>query len=197
MEYFRRGSGELDYVYVLQLVRRAAQHFRSQPTLVELTMPRTEQGSDDAAAPKLTVVGDLHGQLQDLFTVLQLRGMPSENNMFIFNGDFVDRGNRGVEVCVLLFALVLVYPKYVFCNRGNHESRLQNRLMGFQEEVNLKYPDFLQARKVFDVFQTAFDELPLATLISSGHQNAGTGRPRRVLVLHGGIGDSLHSLEQV
>ena len=61
--------------------------------------------------------------------------------MFIFNGDFVDRGNRGVEVCVLLFALVLLYPKYVFCNRGNHESRLQNRLMGFQEEVALQYGD--------------------------------------------------------
>ena len=52
-------------------------------TLVTLT-PKAE----DAV---VTVVGDTHGQLHDLARLLDLAGWPSPQNLFIFNGDFVDR----------------------------------------------------------------------------------------------------------
>lgn len=48
---------------------------------------------------RLTVVGDLHGSLDDLFGIFDRVGLPSPSNQFIFNGDFVDRGPWGVEVC--------------------------------------------------------------------------------------------------
>ena len=64
--------------------------------------------------------------------------MPSKANMYIFNGDFVDRGAYGVEVLTLLMALKLVYPEFVHLNRGNHEDIDINRAYGFLDEVLAK-----------------------------------------------------------
>ena len=50
------------------------------------------------AGRRVTVVGDIHGSLADLHRIFQIAGWPGENSTFIFNGDFVDRGDRGVEV---------------------------------------------------------------------------------------------------
>ena len=54
---------------------------------------------------KITVVGDLHGQLEDLFSIFTINGLPCEKNHYLFNGDFVDRGTRGAEVLFALCAL--------------------------------------------------------------------------------------------
>ena len=63
---------------------------------------------------RVTVVGDVHGSLSDVYRIFQLAGWPGPNNTFIFNGDFVDRGDRGVEVLATLFALKIVHPQHVF-----------------------------------------------------------------------------------
>lgn len=44
--------------------------------------------------PALTVVGDIHGQLEDLLHILDTCGSPNDKNFYIFNGDWVDRGNQ-------------------------------------------------------------------------------------------------------
>lgn len=44
----------------------------------------------------------------------------------MFNGDFVDRGSQSVEVALLLFSFLLVYPSAIFINRGNHEDYVMN-----------------------------------------------------------------------
>lgn len=52
----------------------------------------------------MTVVGDIHGQLQDLFSIFTINGIPCPQNHYIFNGDFVDRGPCGAEVLFTLCA---------------------------------------------------------------------------------------------
>ena len=127
---------------------------------------------------RLTVVGDTHGQLADLYTIFTINGLPSDTNWYLFNGDYVDRGAYGCEVFLTLAAFKLLYPGSVFMNRGNHEARAQNSWMGFEEEVFSKYEgeDPEQARQMYALFETCFDNLPLATVIQT-----------KIFVCHGGL----------
>lgn len=50
--------------------------------------------------------------------IFELNGLPSEENPYLFNGDFVDRGSFSVECIFTLFALKLLYPKSLHLARG-------------------------------------------------------------------------------
>lgn len=50
--------------------------------------------------------------------IFELNGLPSDENPYLFNGDFVDRGSFSVESILTLFALKLLYPKSLFLARG-------------------------------------------------------------------------------
>jgi len=58
--------------YALDLLAHTRKIFSSEPTLQEITIPNDH---------KLTIVGDVHGQLQDLFTIFTLNGLPTEVSM--------------------------------------------------------------------------------------------------------------------
>eukprot|EP01006_Ploeotia_vitrea_P035396 TRINITY_DN65873_c6_g2_i1.p1 TRINITY_DN65873_c6_g2~~TRINITY_DN65873_c6_g2_i1.p1 ORF type:complete len:755 (+),score=446.50 TRINITY_DN65873_c6_g2_i1:140-2404(+) len=120
---------------------------------------------------KITVVGDLHGQLDDLFTLFKLNGLPSLRNAYLFNGDFVDRGQYSLECVLTLLCFKLLYPEAVFLNRGNHEARDINTRDGFERECCMKYD-----LDVFDVFSELFKYLPLAHIIDD-----------KIFVVHGGL----------
>lgn len=73
----------------------------------------------------MTVVGDIHGQLQDLFSIFTINGIPCPQNHYIFNGDFVDRGPCGAEVLFTLCAFkVRRIRVWLDCLRSKNRPRL-------------------------------------------------------------------------
>ena len=70
----------------------------------------------------VTVVGDIHGQFQDLLEVFRIcGGVPYSNYLFL--GDYGDRGYQSVECFMLLLLMKLRYPARITMLRGNHECR--------------------------------------------------------------------------
>jgi len=124
------------------------------------------------AGQKVTVVGDLHGSFADLQKVFELAGWPSEDNVFVFNGDFVDRGDSGVEVLATLLCLKISCPKHVHLNRGNHEDINIGRAYGFFEEVMIKYGSKGLYNRIGDLFCA----LPLCAVLEN-----------EVFIVHAGI----------
>lgn len=49
-------------------------------------------------------------QFYDLLNIFDLNGLPSEENPYLFNGDFVDRGSFSLEVILTLFAFKCMCP---------------------------------------------------------------------------------------
>lgn len=80
---------------VQRLVLAAAAILHREPNLVRVD-PRPGQA--------VVVVGDVHGQLHDVIFLLRDAGFPSEDRIFVFNGDYVDRGAWGLETFLLLLA---------------------------------------------------------------------------------------------
>lgn len=141
----------------------AALIFAELPSLVHLQVP---------AGATLHIVGDIHGQFWDLLNVVKTYGDPSPTNMYLFNGDFVDRGKFSVEVAITLLAMKVALPGSVHLNRGNHESVRMNAIYGFMPEVRQKYNE-----GIFKLFCQAFRCLPLAVVVNDS-----------IFVVHGGLG---------
>ncbi|KAG2615781.1 hypothetical protein PVAP13_3NG037100 [Panicum virgatum] len=115
--------------YAYQIVLKTLELLRSMPSLVDVDVPN---------GGHFTVCGDVHGQYFDLLNIFALNGLPSEENPYLFNGDFVDRGSFSVEVILTLFAFKCLYPKAMYLARGNHESKSMNKIYGFEGEVRSK-----------------------------------------------------------
>jgi hypothetical protein len=100
--------------FVADLLTRQVELLAAMPNVTRFDVP---------AGQAICIVGDVHGQLADLLHIFRTHGLPAANRPYLFNGDFVDRGEHGVEVCLALFALQQLHPRAVFLNRGNHEDR--------------------------------------------------------------------------
>ncbi|GAX74026.1 hypothetical protein CEUSTIGMA_g1476.t1 [Chlamydomonas eustigma] len=117
--------------YVVLLVEDAFKLLKQEPTVLDI-MPEDQQ-------VEVIIIGDTHGQFHDVCNILTLMGDPDEQHIFVWNGDFVDRGAWGLEELLLLLALKLTFPKQVFLLRGNHESSTCTRWYGFKGEVDAKF----------------------------------------------------------
>lgn len=68
---------------------------------------------------EIIVVGDTHGQLQDVLNIFNLYGYPTPERPYLFNGDFVDRGSQGLEILLILFSFKIADERCIYINRGN------------------------------------------------------------------------------
>lgn len=161
MEAFKKQK-TLHRKYAYKILVDVKAYLMQQPTLIDIKV-------EDKA--KFTVCGDIHGQFYDLMNIFELNGLPSTENPYLFNGDFVDRGSFSVECIFTLFSFKLLYPNHFFMSRGNHEALVMNQMYGFQGEVKAKY-----STQMADLFTEVYNWLPLAHCIN-----------QKVLVMHGGL----------
>lgn len=166
IEVYRRG-GKLHTHTMMRILRSVYRLLKELPNVTKVSIAHED---------KVTVVGDIHGNISDLLHILDESGLPSSQNKYVFNGDFVDRGDHSVEVVTLLFVLLAADPENVVLNRGNHEDGPICRVYGFQREALEKYDDL-----VFGMFVEVFKYIPLCTVIND-----------RIFIVHGGLFHDSH-----
>lgn len=157
-----KGQQRLHKRYAFEILLRVKKILVTLPSLVDVEVPK---------GTHINVCGDTHGQFYDLLNIFETFGYPSEDNPYLFNGDFVDRGSFSLEVVLLLFAFKALYPQHLHLTRGNHETLNMNKVYGFEGEVKHKYN-----LQMFQLFSEVFHCLPLAYVLGS-----------KVLVVHGGL----------
>ncbi|XP_024384403.1 serine/threonine-protein phosphatase 7 isoform X2 [Physcomitrium patens] len=113
---------------------------------------------------KAVLVGDVHGQFHDVLHLLEIAGPPSSNRIFVFNGDYVDRGAWGFETYFYLLAWKLLLPHRVFLLRGNHETKFCTSAYGFEQEVTSKFGD--RSKHVYRKMLGCFEGHPLAARVA-------------------------------
>ncbi|KAI9009831.1 Metallo-dependent phosphatase-like protein [Gaertneriomyces semiglobifer] len=152
---------------VISICHHAREVFMSQPILLELN-------------PPVNIVGDIHGQYQDLLRIFDVCGYPPDTN-YLFLGDYVDRGKQSLETILLLLCYKIKYPENFFILRGNHECASVNRVYGFYDECKRRC-----SLKIWKMFTDVFNCLPIAALVAG-----------KIFCVHGGLSPSLHSMDDV
>jgi serine/threonine-protein phosphatase PP1 catalytic subunit len=139
----------------------------SQPALLELSAP-------------VKIVGDIHGQYNDLIRLFEMCGFPPTSN-FLFLGDYVDRGKQSLETILLLFCYKLKYPENFFILRGNHECANVTRVYGFYDECKRRCNI-----KIWKGFIDTFNCLPIASIVAD-----------KIFCVHGGLSPSLSHMDDI
>jgi len=125
---------------------------------------------------RMVIVGDTHGQLEDVLWIFFKYDKPSVTNTYFFNGDMADRGMYSMEILLIIWSFQLWNKDCVHVNRGNHEDINMNERDrsiggGFAAECRAKY-----GAKIFSKIQNIFNIMPVATVVAE-----------KLLVIHGGL----------
>ena len=126
---------------------------------------------------KLILVGDLHGDLETLTTILQRSGFVDDlSSIIIFLGDYGDRGEQSVEVYYVTLYLKSRFLDRVILMRGNHEgpSDLLFSPHDLPDQINAKFGS--AGSVVYQELRRLFDLMYHGVLLENSY-----------LILHGGV----------
>ena len=141
------------------------------------------------------IFGNIYGDYNDLMRFFESFGNPSDDNQmgdinvmqYIFLGDFCDRCYYSLENILLLFALKVKYPHFIYLIRGHHEDIKVNINSGLGQECKERLDDDItQNKSLFYFINQVFDLLPFGILVDN-----------TILCIHGGIGSVISSLEDI
>jgi hypothetical protein len=137
------------------------------------------------------VVGDLHGDLESLITILktsdfiQKMAIGKEATL-VFLGDYGDRGAHSAEVYYVVLKLKLAFPDHVILLRGNHEG--PEDLLAYPHDLPMQFQLRFQkdGTAVYAKTRVLFTYLYNAVLVEE-----------RVLMVHGGLSPKINSIQDV
>ncbi len=111
----------------------------------------------DLKDEKTLVIGDIHGDFEQLKRVFNYFDNNKDIRQIIINGDIIDRGDKMLECIFMVIIRQIKNPDTVFVTRGNHEDKSINEFYGFKSKCMQYYN-----QEVFDEFNLSFEQLPYA-----------------------------------
>lgn len=95
----------MPHFVVEELITKASHILCQEPNCVKIQCDNNTE---------VVVVGDLRGQYLDLLGIWESVGLPSDKKLFVFNGNYIDRGKSSLELFLVLLAWKVISDHCIF-----------------------------------------------------------------------------------
>jgi diadenosine tetraphosphatase ApaH/serine/threonine PP2A family protein phosphatase len=137
------------------------------------------------------VIGDLHGDLDSLVSILKSSGFTQKmtkrkDAILIFLGDYGDRGAYSAEIYYSVLTLKLAFPEQIVLLRGNHEG--PEDLLASPHDLPMQFQFRFKEkwRTAYSKIRELFACLYNAVLVEE-----------RYLMVHGGLSPNINSIQDL